>query len=247
MVLVALTNVAVVAAGAAIAAPRVSAAPVYKLAVRPTALFAWFPFSPRVGERITFVSTSSDLASPIVAFAWDMSDNGPFGQFQAGGPSASASFTTPASHTVRLRVTAADHLSSIASETIQMRPPATGVLRPFPTVRIFGRPFARGVRISVLTVKAPAGATIKIACRGRGCPAHRAERRAASVGGHTVAVAFRGFERFLGAGVTLEIRVSEGASIGAYTRFAIRRRRLPLRVDSCLDPSGVRPIACPSA
>lgn len=246
MVLVALTNVAVVAAGAAIAAQRVSAAPAYVLAVRPTAQFAWFPAFPRVGERVTFVSTSSDLASPIVAFAWDTSDNGPFGEFQGGGPSTSASFTTPASHIVRLRVTAADHLSSIVSETIQMHPPATGVLRPFPTVRIFGRPFARGVKITLLTVRAPAGATIKIACRGHRCPARRAERRAASARGHSVAVAFRRFERFLRAGVTLEIRVSKGASIGAYTRFAIRHRRLPLRVDSCLDPSGVRPIACPS-
>jgi hypothetical protein len=96
-------------------------------------------------------------------------------------------------------------------------------------------------------VKAPTGATIKIACRGRGCPAHAAERRAAAARGHAVAVPFRRFERFLPAGVTLEIRVSKGASIGAYTRFAVRHRRLPLRVDSCLDPSGVRPIACPSA
>lgn len=243
--MLALANAAVLAAAAITAPPASPAA--YSLAVRPTAAFAWFPASPHVGERVTLVSTSSDLASPIVGFAWDLSDNGPFGEFQAGGPATSTSFTTPASHTVRLRVTAADHLSSIAAETIVMSPPAAGVLRPFPTVRIAGRPFPLGVRVSALSVKAPTGATITIACRGRGCPARAAKRTAVSAGGRALAVAFRGFERFLPAGVKLEIRVSKGASIGAYTRFAVRRHRLPLRVDSCLDPSGVRPIACPSA
>jgi hypothetical protein len=246
MALSALVSAAAVTGAAAAVVPGASAS-VYSLAVPPTARFAWFPSSPRVGERVTLISTSSDLVSPIVGFAWDLSDNGPFGEFQAGGPSASASFTTPSSHTVRLRVTAADHLSSTAVETIQMGPPAAGVLRPFPTVRISGRPVTSGVRINVLAVKAPVGATIKLGCRGRGCPAHAAQRRAAASGGHAVPTAFRGFERYLRAGVTLEIRISKGASIGAYTRFAVRRGRLPLRVDSCLDPRGVRPIACPSA
>ena len=51
-----------------------------------------------------------------------------------------------------------------------MRQPATGILQPFPTVRISGRPLASGVKLSTLTVKAPPKALIKVTCRGHGCP-----------------------------------------------------------------------------
>jgi hypothetical protein len=48
------------------------------------------------------------------------------------------------------------------------------------------------------------------------------------------------------AGAILEVRVSRPGTIGAYTRFHVRRRKLPVRSDSCLDARGVKPIACPS-
>src|SRR5437879_12400988 len=89
----------------------------YKLSAAPVASFRWFPSSPRVGERCSLVSTSADLTSPIAGYGWDVADNGPFGPFQAGGPTTSAVFSTPADHVVRLRVTAADHLSSVAAAT----------------------------------------------------------------------------------------------------------------------------------
>jgi hypothetical protein len=60
-------------------------------------------------------------------------------------------------------------------------------------------------------------------------------------------VEFRGFERSLRPGVTLEILVSKPGEIGKYTRFAVRRGKLPERVDMCLDPAGVKPLACPSS
>jgi hypothetical protein len=47
--------------------------------------------------------------------------------------------------------------------------------------------------------------------------------------------------------VTLEILISKPGEIGKYTRFTVRRHRLPLRVDTCLDPSGVSPVVCPSS
>jgi hypothetical protein len=56
----------------------------------------------------------------------------------------------------------------------------------------------------------------------------------------------RGFERILRFGVTLEILVSKPGEIGKYTRFAIRRGKLPLRVDRCLDLEGIKPLQCPS-
>jgi hypothetical protein len=60
-------------------------------------------------------------------------------------------------------------------------------------------------------------------------------------------VEFRRFERSLRVGVTLEILVSKPGEIGKYTRFAIRRGKLPERVDMCLDSTGVKPLVCPSS
>jgi hypothetical protein len=222
-------------------------AAVYNLRAYPLASFVWFPSSPHTGQPFSLVSTSMDRTSPIVAYAWDVADNGPFGAFKSGGPVTSTTFATPASHQVRLRVTAADHLSSIAVETIHMSTPPPGVLLPFPVVRIVGRVFGTGVRLRQLGVQAPAGARITLSCQGGGCPARSTGRLAAAPPGRARLIRFRQFERYLPARIVLQIRVWKGSDIGAYTRFAVRRRKLPLRVDSCLDPAGLKPIACPSS
>ena len=60
-------------------------------------------------------------------------------------------------------------------------------------------------------------------------------------------VEFRRFERSLRFGTTVEILVSKPGEIGKYTRFAIRRGKLPERVDMCLDPAGLKPLVCPSS
>ena len=60
-------------------------------------------------------------------------------------------------------------------------------------------------------------------------------------------VEFPRFERSLRAGVTLEIRVFKAGMIGKYTRFVVRRGKLPLRDDACLALAGVKPMACPSS
>jgi hypothetical protein len=114
------------AAGSAFSVPCESSTAVaaaYNLKAYPLASFVWCPAFPRPGESISLVSTSTDLTSPITAYAWDLADNGPFGAFKDGGPVTTTTFATPASHQARLRVTAADHLSSIAVETIHMSTP----------------------------------------------------------------------------------------------------------------------------
>ncbi len=65
--------------------------------------------------------------------------------------------------------------------------------------------------------------------------------------GRTTLVEFRRFERSLRAGAVLEIRISKVGEIGKYTRFTIRRGKPPVRVDTCLSPAGIKPIACPSS
>jgi hypothetical protein len=38
-----------------------------------------------------------------------------------------------------------------------------------------------------------------------------------------------------------------GKVLSKYTSFTIRRGKLPVRVDTCLDPTDFKPIACPSS
>jgi len=209
----------------------------------PAASFLWFPASPLTGEPVSLASTSTDASSPIAAFAWDLAGNGLFAE---GTGVTGTTFSTPGSHLVQLRVTAADGSSSVAAETIQVSPPTIGVMLPIPIVRIVGTPVTSGIRLRLLTVETPPGAQVTVDCLGRRCPAKSESLMAASTSVETVTVRFRRYERTLAAGTVLEIRVFNSAQIGKYTRLVIRRRRPPRRFDECLAPAGMTPIACPA-
>jgi len=209
----------------------------------PLASFRWFPFVPHTGEPVSLVSISTDPTSPITAIAWALTSNGPF---QDGGPLLITSFSSSGEHVVRLLVTNANGLSSVATETIKVVGPSAPLMQPFPVVRIAGAETASGVKIRLLGVQQmPAAARITVRCKGRGCPIKVARRIAVSRKRRAATVEFRAFERSLRFGVTLEVLVSKPGEIGKYTRFAIRRAKLPVRVDMCLDPAGVTPVVCP--
>ena len=147
---------------------------------------------------------------------------------------------------VRLLVTDANGFSGMATQTISVVTPRVLLMQPFPVVRIAGTETRSGVRVRLLRVQqTPAGAKVTIRCRGRGCPTKSQRRFAVGNARGVAPVDFRTFQRVLRAGVTLEILVSKPGAIGKYTRFTIRRHKFPLRVDMCLDPSGVKPLACP--
>jgi hypothetical protein len=209
----------------------------------PLASFRWFPPVPRTGEPVSLVSISTDATSPITGIAWALTSNGPF---QGGGAVLTTSFSTPGAHVVRLRVIDAYDLASVATETIKVIGRVASLMQPFPVVRIAGTETASGVKLGLLRVQQmPAGAKITVRCKGRGCPIKVATRVAVSSKRGAATVEFRGFERSLRFGVTLEVLVSKPGAIGKYTRFAIRRGKLPERVDMCLDLAGVKPMVCP--
>jgi hypothetical protein len=221
--------------------PAVAAAPVHA-ASAPVASFSWFPSNPHPGERVSLASSSTDATSPITSLAWDLTGKG---GFLAGAQTMSTSFATPGNHLVRLLVTDAGGLSSVAAATIAVTPRPVIIMQPFPIVRIAGSATRSGVNLRLLSVLAPARARITVSCKGRGCPV-KSQSRVAAVGrGGSTPIEFRRFERPLLAGVTLEIRVSRPGEVGKYTSFAIRRGKLPVRRDFCLDPAGVRPMRCP--
>ena len=212
----------------------------------PVASFTWFPTSPHSGEAISLASSSTDAYSPITSVAWDVAGNGPF----IGGASVrTASFSTPGSHVVRLRVADANGFSSVATRTITVTNPPVALMTPFPVVRIAGSEFSSGVKLSLLTVQAPLGARITVTCKGHGCPAKSEMRVAVSSGrkhqGGVVLVTFPRFERALRPGIVLVVRIWARGEIGKYTSFTIRHQKLPVRVDACLSPSNSA-IPCPS-
>jgi hypothetical protein len=210
----------------------------------PAASFSWFPSNPHPGEGVSLASTSTDATSPISALAWDLTGGG---AFVSGAQSTTTSFATPGNHLVRLRVTDAAGLSSVAAETIAVTARPLIVMQPFPIVRIAGSATASGVKVRLLSVQAPGRARIQVRCRGHGCPVRSQSRIAAAGRVGATPIEFPRFERSLPAGVRLEIRVSKPGEVGKYTSFVIRRGKLPKRRDSCLDPGGVKPIPCPSS
>ena len=159
----------------------------------------------------------------------------------------STTFATPGKHTVQLRVTDANGLSSVAAEVIPVGAPALPLMQPFPIVRITATSLPSGIRLKLLSVRASAGALVAVKCTGHGCP-KKPQSRVTVVGKAAAApILFRHFERFLRAGTLLEVRVTKPGQIGKYTRFSIRRGKLPVRVDACLASTSATPIVCPTS
>ena len=112
-------------------------------------------------------------------------------------------------------------------------------MAPFPVVRLRGRLTATGVRVSLLSVRAPAGARVQVSCRGKSCPARVLVRRV-----RRRSVSFPRLHAALAAGTVLEVVVSRPGQIGKFTRFRIRRSAAPRRLDQCFMPGASRPSAC---
>ena len=212
----------------------------------PTAAFTFFPASPLTDDPVTFTSTSTDPEGPIASQSWDLDGDGQFDDIAT--PSAARAFAAPGSYSVGLRVVDADGAESSVTQAVAIlaRPPQ--LMSPFPVVRLLGRVSARGTRVRLLTVRAPRPSRIEIRCRGRSCPRARGNRRGATASvrvRRSGPVRFRRFERRLGVGAVVTVRVTKGPrTIGKYTRFRIRRHSPPARKDLCVMPAPRRLIRC---
>jgi hypothetical protein len=114
------------------------------------------------------------------------------------------------------------------------------LLRPFPVVRIKGVLTGGGARVTLLSVRAPRGSRVTVACEGRDCPVPAFTARGSTV-------RLRRFERGLRAGTRLEVRVTKRGFIGKSTVIVIRRQAPPKRTDRCLPPGGTRSVRCPAS
>jgi hypothetical protein len=214
----------------------------------PIASFTWVPANPTVGQSVSLASNSTGGSTPLSGFGWDVGG----GQFAAGGALLSTSFATPGPHVVRLQVSDADGLSSIAAHTINVAAQALKLMQPFPIVRIAGSETSTGARVKLLTVQAPPTTKVSVSCKGPGCKT-KAESRIATASSKSrsktgaISLSFPRFQRALRAGAVLQIRVSKAGEIGKFTSFTIRRNKLPTRVDACLRPPSSSPSPCPSS
>ena len=209
----------------------------------PVAAFTYMPVAPFTGDSIALTSISADPDGPIVGLQWDLNGDSVFGD--ASGPTAEVSFPAAGTYPIGLVVTDRDGAStvSLANITVRERPPEP--ISPFPVVSMLAAIGPRGTTVRELVVRAPAGARIRVRCRGRGCPfrsyVQRAARAARIVRIHRLRKAL------LRPGAMIEIRVTKRGDVGKYTRFEIREGRPPKRTDRCLRPGSKRPVRCPAA
>jgi PKD repeat protein len=226
----------------------------------PVASFTRSPAFPGAGQAVTFFSTSSDPDGPIVEQAWDLDADGAFDD--AIGPTASRSFPAAGSYSIGLRVTDLAGVAAVARETVAVSTFAgvsAGGLRflsPFPIVRLTGTLTSRGTRLRRLSATVPSGALVTVRCHGRGCPfgrqtrrssiARRGSDRATPLAHAARVLRVRRLEgRLLRFGTTVRVFVTKPGEIGKYTRFEVRRKRPPARVDRCLLPGRRAPAKCP--
>jgi uncharacterized protein (DUF3084 family) len=109
---------------------------------------------------------------------------------------------------------------------------------PFPIIRIKGSATASGAAIQLLSVRAPRAATVRVSCRGGGCPKRVRSRKGTG--------RIRELQRRLRAGAVIDVAVTQAGRYGKHTRFVIRKRKSPRRIDRCTFGASVRPIACPA-
>jgi PKD repeat protein len=203
----------------------------------PNASFLFTPNSPQVGVSVGFVSGSFDSDGDLRTQAWDLDGDGQFDD--ARGDEVLYTFTSPGVHTVRLRVEDNDGAAAVSERTVTVRrgPVAkAGFLTPAPVIRLNGTLLSNGSRISILSVRAPKGTLVTVKCHGKSCGAPHRRKRVKSG-----SVRFKTYERFLRAGVKLEIFSRKPKTIGAYTRYTIRAGKSPARTDLCLKPGKSKP------
>jgi PKD repeat protein len=237
----------------------------------PIPSFSFSPASPNVGDVVTFTGSATDPDLPpgkTLALAWDLDNDG---QYDDGtGPTATWTFSTAGSRIVGFQATDEQGAKAVAFQTVTVTGPTTGqssaqpppgstpasppqgpasssrrlrLMSPFPIIRIRGLLYARYVRISVLSVRAPKGATIKVLCHGRSCGKPRYSKKVRTA---ARSLRFSGYERRLRAGTVIEVFVTSKNVIGKYTRFTMRSNAAPVRRDLCLRPGSSKPVKCPS-
>jgi PKD repeat protein len=210
----------------------------------PVSRFLFASKTPRVNDLVEFTSVSDDPDDPITLEEWDLDGDGQYDD--ARGSTAAHRFAAAGNHTVRLRVRDSRGRTNTSSQTVpvtaraQALPPT--MLKPWPKIRIVGFAGRTRVRVDLLTVRTSQGTTVKVRCKGRGCP----RKTAVSTRDRAALVRVRWLERRLPAGTRLYVAITRPGFIGRYERILLRRKKEPLRRMLCVWPDDPKPRKCPS-
>jgi hypothetical protein len=153
-------------------------------------------------------------------------------------PSPTPTPTPAGSPAPIVTATATPTASPIVSPAVRTRTTPPRLMRPRPVIRIRGYLTRTGARVTLLTVRAPVGARVRVRCSGSSCPRAGWAREAALL--H-----LRPYERPLRAGTRLIITVTKPRRIGKHTLLLIRQGKAPARRDRCLWPGSATPRRCP--
>jgi large repetitive protein len=202
----------------------------------PRAGFNVAPANPFAGDQMTILSTSMDPDGSLVAQQWDLDADGQFDD--ASGPLVTAKYVTPGRHEIRLRVIDSQGAAATASGAVdvQKRPL---LLLPDVVIDINGSVTGAFTRVGLLRVQAPAGTTVLVICKGKGCPKQVTKR------GKGRALRFKAFERRLRAGTKLIVRVIKPGFIGRQSTWTMRVGKRPKRVNRCVFPGAQKATKCP--
>src|SRR4051794_14398167 len=102
----------------------------------PAASFTFTPPAPTPGQRVTFKSTSTDPDGPISALAWDLNDDGTFGDGTTA--TVSRTFSTAGPHNVHLKVTDDLGATKTSSQTVTVNQPPVSSFTSAPLKPIEG-------------------------------------------------------------------------------------------------------------
>ena len=212
-----------------------------------------------VGEALTATSAQFSYATPPFAedqYQWERCAPPEFTTCTAiGGATFVQHLLTEADLGSRLRIreratygpeSKTVDAYSPNSTTVTHPAPATKkaapeLLAPFPVIAIGGVLTDNGANLSLLRVRGPLGALVKVRCIGPACPTSEVRRRI----GANLRVRIRPLERPAPIGTQLIFRITKPGTIGKYTRLRIRAGRRPIRVDRCLQPGQTQPSPCP--
>jgi hypothetical protein len=196
--------------------------------IRPEASFRYSPRNPQVRQEVEFTSTSDDADDRIVKHEWDFNADG---RYDAQGRVVTRTFTRAGRKSVSLRVT--DSRGAVETRMQQVsvkRKP----LQPPPEVlaSLAYQRYPWGLRIVAFSVDVPRTTTVRIQCKGRGCPSGKFVKRSRKKRATLRFSAFPGSS--LRAGAKLTVISSRPDSIAEYFTWKIRGNgQRPLKVKRC--------------
>jgi hypothetical protein len=121
-------------------------------------------------------------------------------------------------------------------------PPPPPALLQGVVIRIKGSVLGGFTRVQRLLVRAPEGATVLVRCRGKSCPKKATQASRLSKGRQ---LRFKQLERRMRPGTRINVQVTKPGFVGRVTRFSMRKKAAPKRVDLCLPPGAKRAASCP--